>query len=468
MTLLLWPSWLYAIEASGGVYDLTKCLIGASGVGQATSSDYSVAYSVGEDVAGTESQSSDYDLVSGYFSGYASGFSGTFNLVSATVGTTRILQDGFQVGVPLNATVQLVFSSPIDPSTLSNGLQVTMIMDHLGQSENDVALWTSTYDVTGTTVVISPQGVWLGNTAYDITGTANLRSIDGFAFASSQHVQFISTLDPQQENVVLHPIPIQNGVPAAGASNASVLNIDIPADSLSGYSYVLVSQDPIHTPLQVNPTILESATQKGQASGGPYLTPLALAEIVGYNQQNQPVSLSKPANLSITYSGKQRLVGGTSLPIRADTLSLWTLDSVHALWVKMPDSQPNGSAVVGSVPQFSVYALMGSAESDASSVYVFPVPWRPHGPNAGNGAGQTGTDSGGMTFNNLPSECTIKIYTISGELVRQIQHSDLTGPVGQEKWDGNTAGGDHAASGVYLWRVESASDAKNGKLMVIR
>jgi hypothetical protein len=58
---------------------------------------------------------------------------------------------------------------------------------------------------------------------------------------------------------------------------------------------------------------------------------------------------------------------------------------------------------------------------------------------------------------------------LSGELVRQIRHSDLASPVaGQETWDGNTSGGGHTASGVYLWRVESATDGKNGKLMVIR
>lgn len=450
---------------------MTKCLIGASGVDQAASADYSAAFSVGEDLAGTDSKSSDYDVVSGYFSGYASGFAGTFNLLSATVGTSRILQDGVQVGVPLNATAQLVFSTPLDPSTIPNGIQVTMIMDHLGQAENDAAVWTSTYDVAGTTVVVAPQGAWMGNTAYDISGTASLRSIDGFALAPSPHAQFITSLDPHQENVVLQPIPIQNGAPPASTSNGSALNINIPPEALSGTAYVLVSQDPLHAPLRVSPTILQTASQKAQASGGDYRTPLALVEIVAYNGQNQPVGLSKPVNLSVTYSGNLGMEGGKDLPIRANTLSLWTLDSADSLWVKMPDSQPNGSTVIGSVPQLSVYALMGSAQSNASDVYVFPVPWRPHGPNAGTGAGQTGSDSGasaGMTFTNLPSECSIKIYTLSGDLVRRIQHSDLSGPVGQEKWDGNTSGGGHAASGVYLWRVESVTDAKNGKLMVIR
>ena len=433
-----------------------------------TSPDYSAAYSAGEDVSGTESLSVDYDLVSGYFSGYASGSVGTFHLVGATVGTTHILQDGFQVGVPLNATVQLLFSSPLDPSTIPNGIQMTTIIDHLGQAQNGAALWTSAYNVTGTTVVISPQGAWLGNTVYDVAGTASLRSIDGFALAPSPHAQFMTALDPQQENVVLYPIPISNGAPTFSSMNGTALRIDIPPAAFSGYSYVLASQDPAHSPLQVNPSTLQTATQKGLTSGGAYQTPLAFQEIVAYNEHGRPVSLSKAANLTVTYSGTQVLTSGTSLPIRADTLSLWSLDTAHALWVKMPDSHTSGSGVLGSVSQFSVYALMGSAQLNASYVFVFPVPWRPHGPNAGTLAGKTGTETGGITFSNLPSECTIKIYTLSGERVREIHHSDLAGPVGQEIWDGNTSGGDHAASGVYLWRVESAIDGKNGRLMVIR
>ena len=73
-----------------------------------------------------------------------------------------------------------------------------------------------------------------------------------------------------------------------------------------------------------------------------------------------------------------------------------------------------------------------------------------------------------MTFNQLPSECRIRIYTLSGELVRELHHSDLVGPVAQEQWDGKTSGGATTASGVYVWRVESDSDSKNGKLMIIR
>jgi hypothetical protein len=468
MALFFAPAWLHAVSATGGDYSMTKCLVGESGVNQATSADYGTPYALGEDAAGMDLQSPDYDLVTGYFSGYPSGSVGPFSLLSATVGINKILQDGFQVGVPLNATVQLDFSSPLDPTTLSAGIQVLMVMDHLGQPQDTVVDSSYAYDVAGSTVIISPQGAWPGNSLLDVVVNSQLQSIDGFALAQAAHTPFITVLDPSQENVVLHPIPVPGLASAPGQASAPSLNLDIPRGSLSDYAYVLVSQDPLHSPLQANPQVIQAATQKAQTSGGAYETPLAYEEIAAYNQQAQPMSLAKAMAFTMTSNGSQNVLPNTGAPVRLQTLSLWTLDSAHSLWVKMPDSRPDGAGVAGAVTQFSVYALMGSADTDASNVLVFPVPWRPHGPEAGNGPGQTGTETGGITFSNLPSECTIKIYTVRGSLVRQLQHSDLSGPIGQQPWDGNTSSGEHAASGVYLWRVESSADSKNGKLIVIK
>jgi hypothetical protein len=236
---------------------------------------------------------------------------------------------------------------------------------------------------------------------------------------------------------------------------------------------VLVNPNPLTAPLRVNPQTILNANQSAQTSGGLYQTPLVIQEINGYNTASQLTNtLSIPAQITLPYNGGQGTNVGTSqsVPIRANTLSVWALDETHGLWVKIPDSQVNvtGNSVTASISQFAVYALMGAASGDAQSVFVFPIPWRPNGPNAGAGAGQTGTQDGGMTFSNLPSECTIHIYTLAGNLVREIHHTDIGGAIGQEKWDGNTSGGAHAASGVYLWRVESASDSRTGKLMIIR
>ena len=165
--------------------------------------------------------------------------------------------------------------------------------------------------------------------------------------------RFITVLDPHQENVVLHPDPYARVSRSARSQARPSLNLDIPTDSLSDYAYVLVSQDPLHSPLQADPKVLQAATQKAQNSGGAYETPLAYAEIAAYNEQGQPMSLSK-AITSRSPRAAPRLAGRAGLPIRAANAFALDLGFDARLWVKMPDSRPDGSGVSGSVTQFSV------------------------------------------------------------------------------------------------------------------
>jgi len=465
-----WP-----IDMMGGNYEMTKDLVGAAspdGVPTMNSTDFSMASAAGEPLAGDAISEATYALASGYFGGRF-GNSQTFQLVSSQVGQTgtrTFYQNHLQVGVPVNAPVQLVFSDPLDATTLPQSLQALTVTDHLGHAGGASVPVTTTLDPTNKTVSLQPQTAWSGNTLYDIQITPQLQNIDGVPLDQIHDVYFLTLLDQHEDNTVLDPLSVPNLPAATGSGPIEAMSIHIPADSLSNYSAVLSSRDPLNAPLRVDPAILQEANQKAIAAGGPYRTPLALQEINAYDINGNPVSaLSKPASLTIDYGGGLSSTSGGNL-IRPQTLSLYVLDQTHRLWVKMPASQNLTSFNTVSAPmtQFSVFALMGSADGSASDSFVFPVPWRPHGPNAGTGSGQTGTEADGLTFSNLPSECTLKIYTIAGDLVRQIQHSDTGGLIGQEKWDARTTHGEAVASGVYLWRVESSVDGKNGKLMIIR
>jgi hypothetical protein len=65
----------------------------------------------------------------------------------------------------------------------------------------------------------------------------------------------------------------------------------------------------------------------------------------------------------------------------------------------------------------------------------------------------TGSDRQ-LRFINLPSECIIRIYSVSGILVRLLTHNDPTGG-GEEPWDLRTREGLLAASGVYFYHVQT-------------
>ena len=73
-----------------------------------------------------------------------------------------------------------------------------------------------------------------------------------------------------------------------------------------------------------------------------------------------------------------------------------------------------------------------------------------------------------IKFRYLPSNFTIRIYTISGELVRTIKHSS---PIesGTGKWDLLTNDNLSAAFGVYVYHVDAGGlGEKVGKLAIVK
>jgi flagellar hook assembly protein FlgD len=72
-----------------------------------------------------------------------------------------------------------------------------------------------------------------------------------------------------------------------------------------------------------------------------------------------------------------------------------------------------------------------------------------------------------IRFNNLTPKCTIKIYTISGELVNTIEHDNVD--EGYTAWDLRSMNNQEVAPGLYLFTVQS-DGVKDfiGKFAVIR
>lgn len=73
-------------------------------------------------------------------------------------------------------------------------------------------------------------------------------------------------------------------------------------------------------------------------------------------------------------------------------------------------------------------------------------------------------------FTNLPHRCTIRIFTIDGDLVREIEHNypKDTPRSMHERWDMITRNTQPVVSGIYYWVVESDSGSQMGKLVIIK
>jgi hypothetical protein len=94
--------------------------------------------------------------------------------------------------------------------------------------------------------------------------------------------------------------------------------------------------------------------------------------------------------------------------------------------------------------------------------YVAAVVWEPQNPYT------TGRGPRSIHFNHLPKQCTIRIYTVSGELVTTIHHD---APIldGSEEWNLLTRDNLSVAYGVYIWHVDAPGiGEKVGKLALIK
>lgn len=107
------------------------------------------------------------------------------------------------------------------------------------------------------------------------------------------------------------------------------------------------------------------------------------------------------------------------------------------------------------------------------NIYVYPNPATRDALAEYQQLNPNGDDPTGVrvTFTNLPmSQNTIRIYTVSGDLVQTIEHDGTTGS-GQVHWNLMSRNGQEVVSGVYLYAVQSVDDRFEdfvGKFVVVR
>ena len=73
-------------------------------------------------------------------------------------------------------------------------------------------------------------------------------------------------------------------------------------------------------------------------------------------------------------------------------------------------------------------------------------------------------------FINLPDTATIRIYTLAGDLIREIHHPDrfLTTYSSSVGWDLISRNAQPVTSGIYIYRVDSRLGSQVGKIVIIK
>ncbi len=224
--------------------------------------------------------------------------------------------------------------------------------------------------------------------------------------------------------------------------------------------FVQVSTSPLEdSPKRTN---IIDANNKLDEDDDPFSFTLepTVVEIEAFAANGDPITdtFEIPATITLSYedsSPEDGIVDGTSPALREKTLKAYWLDESHSLWVKLSGSKvyTDSNLVSADTFHFSVFSLHGEGTTDLSDAYAYPVPFKP----------SRGDDD--ITFTNISPICTIKIYTLNGELVRTINH---TSGKTSYSWDVTNGKGDKLGSGVYLYLIDSKGSKKKGKLIVIR
>ncbi len=144
-----------------------------------------------------------------------------------------------------------------------------------------------------------------------------------------------------------------------------------------------------------------------------------------------PVVVLEAVTLEVPYRVED-LPAGTD----RSRLVLALYDPVSDGWVPLPSVSDTAANIVRAQTwHLSTFQIMISVPgSGTTGLKIYPNPYRPS------------SRAGVMRFAGLPAGTGIKIYTVLGELVRELR----TGLDGTASWDGRNERNGEVASGVYL------------------
>ncbi|MFH1353232.1 MAG: FG-GAP-like repeat-containing protein [bacterium] len=367
------------------------------------------------------------------------------------------------LGVAVGTEILIGFSKLMSTETVKSAVQIKAVKDNMGRSTNTVVS-PGSFSWFGSTFAFIALSL-MNNYTYGITvSSMTAKDLSGAYLEETQSRSFTTIMARNSENVVA----------AVDSGGKELYRIELEPGALPVDTYVKTSTSPSSNPIRANILSIERAEEKTPKFGDAYhfSIPGTMREFNAYDAggEYRDDNFSAGVRITIPYSAKNSpgIVDETSPPIRERTLSIYWLDEEHNLWVRIPSSEvdEDDNTVSAEIPHFSVYAVMGTNSWDLSNAYAFPVPYV----DGKDADGHDTVPSNTIIFNNLSSVCTIKIYTITGELVRKIDHNDATSTAGiaREYWDVKNDKGEAGASEVYIYYIHNAKQHKTGKLIVIR
>jgi hypothetical protein len=374
---------------------------------------------------------------------------------------SKILHDGEIVGVFPDTGMEAEFSKVMDTDSVK-GIKLMAVKDNLNEEIEIYEEVSLGFEWEGSTkTVITPKSELKKNHIYKLevtTGPDGVKDLAGNPVKGERELIFRTILDHTKKNVVVKSTDVAK-------PTDKVVMVTLEANALKEDGYLIINTEPLSYHYEINPQVIKVANEKSIANGW-YPIEGCLWEIKACKKDGKWMRdrFAAEVRINFPYGEDNGVVRSGSIRLMEETLLAYWLDEEHSIWVRVPGSRvdrKNKVVITGEIPNFSVFALMGTAVYDLSDAYAYPVPWKPN-----DGKYETGTEEQGITFTNLSAEGVIRIYTISGELVREYGYKPTDR--GKWTWDVKTSNGEKVFSGVHIYYIENEKGHKTGKLVIIR
>lgn len=410
-----------------------------------------------QDRAGNWSSSATFTYV--YFVDIATP---SVSVIDSDVSQVPMESDGRFIGLQKKPTIYIQFGESMKSNTLTSTENVKMYLlrDNLGNYTTYSILidLTLVYNDATKKLEITPAQDLRNGCLYRIVVSSNITDLGGNAVGTVTTVKFETVMNHNEYNrVIANDGRTVIEVPAGAFPEDASISVRGPASSeLSAPGFT--GRAALQAALQQS---IQSANDKLTSIVGMQAQEITVREFNALNASNSKIAGGGNFNMPITVTipfnvdafGK---ISGTGANLKAGDLAIYVLDERNNMWQKINDFDVDLStnAIRARVSHFSVYAILGVGSSDVSTSYAYPVPFR------------SALGHREVTFTLLPSQGKIRIYTATGEMVREIGFNNpLDGKI---TWDMKNTDSEDVASDVYLYIIESGDNKKFGKLMVIR
>ena len=355
------------------------------------------------------------------------------------------------LGILIDSSIDIIFAEEMNVYTTTSAIKVEAIVNKDGETitppQTISGSFSSSYNATTYRhrFIFQPVSPFKNNHTYQVTVDTTATDIVGKPLGGFEF-SFTTISNCNESNTFV--------------SGDGEMKIILDARTLKKDFFVQISTSPLDNSPRKNNII--DANNKLDNDDDPFSFTLepTVVEIEAFDANENPITdtFEIPATITLYHEDnnpEDGIVDGTSPPLREETLKVYWLDESHSLWVKLSGSKVDSDSnrVSADTFHFSIFSLHGGGTADLSDAYAYPVPFIPS---------RGDTD---ITFTNISPVCTIKIYTLNGELVRTIEH---TSGATSYSWDVTNGRGDRLGSGVYLYLIKNNRSKKKGKLIIIR